>query len=140
MKKIVLPAKIGTLYQVLEFVVAEAKGTFAEENSIMLELAVEEVFVNIASYAYEESTGSESIDSVEIECGLEGDLFIIRFIDEGIPFDMTKIQSPDITETAKEREIGGLGIHLVKEVMDYIHYEYKDKKNILTMGMTATKQ
>ena len=58
--------------------------------------------------------------------------FII--IDSGIPFDPTKKEEVDITMSAEERPIGGLGIHLVREIMDTVNYEYKDNKNILTLS------
>ena len=94
------------------------------------QLAVEEIFVNIAHYAYKDKTGE-----VNVLCELdkEKNLFTIIFEDTGIPFDPLKRDDPDVTATAEERNIGGLGIFLTKKLMDEVHYENKDGKNILTL-------
>ena len=94
------------------------------------QLAVEEIFVNIAHYAYKDKTGD-----VNVLCELdkEKNLFTIIFEDTGIPFDPLKRDDPDVTATAEERDIGGLGIFLTKKLMDEVHYENKDGKNILML-------
>ncbi|MBQ6554597.1 MAG: ATP-binding protein [Firmicutes bacterium] len=94
------------------------------------QLAVEEIFVNIAHYAYKDKTGD-----VNVLCELdkEKNLFTIIFEDTGIPFDPLKRDDPDVTATAEERDIGGLGIFLTKKLMDEVSYENKDGKNILTL-------
>ena len=94
------------------------------------QLAVEEIFVNIAHYAYKDKAGE-----VNVLCELdkEKNLFTIIFEDTGIPFDPLKRDDPDVTATAEERNIGGLGIFLTKKLMDEVHYENKDGKNILTL-------
>ena len=94
------------------------------------QLAVEEIFVNIAHYAYKDKTGE-----VNVLCELdkEKNLFTIIFEDNGIPFDPLKREDPDVTATAEERNIGGLGIFLTKKLMDEVSYENKDGKNILTL-------
>ena len=94
------------------------------------QLAVEEKFVNIAHYAYKDKTGE-----VNVLCELdkEKNLFTIIFEDTGIPFDPLKREDPDVTATAEERNIGGLGIFLTKKLMDEVSYENKDGKNILTL-------
>ena len=94
------------------------------------QLAVEEIFVNIAHYAYKDKTGE-----VNVLCELdkEKNLFTIIFEDTGIPFDPLKREDPDVTATAEERNIGGLGIFLTKKLMDEVSYENKDGKNILTL-------
>lgn len=94
------------------------------------QLAVEEIFVNISHYAYKDKTGE-----VNVLCELdkEKNLFTIIFEDTGIPFDPLKRDDPDVTATAEERNIGGLGIFLTKKLMDEVHYENKDGKNILTL-------
>ena len=94
------------------------------------QLAVEEIFVNISHYAYKDKTGE-----VNVLCELdkEKNLFTIIFEDTGIPFNPLKRDDPDVTATAEERNIGGLSIFLTKKLMDEVHYENKDGKNILTL-------
>lgn len=100
-----------------------------------LDLAVEELYVNIAHYAYAPKTGP-----VEISCGLEESgekkILQITFKDQGKPFDPLAKKDPDITLSAEERDIGGLGIFLTKKFMDSVEYEYKDESNILTIRKT----
>jgi sigma-B regulation protein RsbU (phosphoserine phosphatase) len=93
-------------------------------------VAIEEVFVNVARYAYNGGDG-------EVEFGIGFDrasrTVTFRMTDEGIPFDPLKRADPDITRSAEEREIGGLGIFIVKKTMDTITYAYENGENILTM-------
>lgn len=95
---------------------------------MQIDLAVEEIFVNIANYAYEDKIGK-----VWVECTLENDILTIIFEDEGKPFDPLKKDDPDVTASAEEREIGGLGIFLTKKLMDDVNYEYKNGRNVLTL-------
>ena len=95
---------------------------------MQIDIAIEELFVNIAMYAYPEGPGK-----AWLEAGSEGNTFIMRFTDEGIPFDPLKKNDPDITLSAEERGIGGLGIYMVKKTMDEVAYEYRDGRNILTI-------
>ena len=97
---------------------------------MQIDLAVEEIFVNIAHYAYEPATGK-----AKIACDIfEDPRYVqIRFTDSGIPYDPLQHEDPDVTLSAEERQIGGLGIYLVKQAMDDVQYEYKDGKNILTL-------
>ena len=71
---------------------------------------------------------------LKIGIDTSGDSIVIRLIDSGIPFDPTAKKDPDITESAEERKIGGLGIYMVKKSMDSMIYEYKDNQNILTIS------
>ena len=93
-------------------------------------VAIEEVFVNIAHYAYKDGDGD-----VEFGIGFDKEKRIVTFrmIDEGVPFDPLNKQDPDITLPAEEREIGGLGIFITKKTMDSVEYVYENGKNILTM-------
>ncbi|MDR2157551.1 MAG: SpoIIE family protein phosphatase [Clostridiales Family XIII bacterium] len=93
-----------------------------------IEVAAEEVFVNIASYAYTPERGR-----VKIRCFL-GDVLVLIFEDEGKPFDPLSLPDPDINLFAEERTIGGLGIFMTKKIMDKVSYRYEDGKNILTLG------
>ncbi len=97
---------------------------------LQLRLAVEEVFVNIASYAYEQGEGE-----AEIRCEiLEDPLRVwIQFLDSGRPFDPLAREDADTSEEALMAREGGLGILLVKTTMDDVQYSYEDGKNILTI-------
>ena len=95
---------------------------------VTLAVALEELFVNVAHYAYPDSKGT-----VKIGIDTSGDSIIIQLTDSGIPFDPTSLPEPDITLSAEERKIGGLGIYMVKKSMDSMVYEYKDNQNILTV-------
>ena len=93
-------------------------------------VAIEELFVNIARYAYNPETGPAT---VRVEVAENPMAVVITFIDKGIPYDPLKQEDPNTHLPAEEREIGGLGIFMVKKTMDDITYEYKDGQNILTI-------
>ncbi len=93
-----------------------------------IDIAVEELFVNIAHYAYNPETGPAT---VRVEVEKEPPAVTITFIDNGVPYDPLAREDPDITLSAEERQIGGLGIFMVKKSMDNIEYEYKNGQNIL---------
>ena len=97
---------------------------------MQIALAVEEIFINIASYAYAPDKGNAT---VRVDVNREPVSVEITFIDQGIPYDPLARDNPDITLDASERGIGGLGIFLTKKSMDDVTYEYKDGKNILTL-------
>ena len=88
-----------------------------------IDLAVEEIFVNIAHYS--------GADEAIINCSFENDKLEITFSDSGVPFNPLAKPDPDLTLNAEEREIGGLGIFLTKKFMDTVSYEYKDGMNCL---------
>ena len=130
MKQIVVDAKRDKLDEVLAFLT----GILEEHDcppkiQMQLEIAVEELFVNIASYAYGDGTG-DAVINVSFP---EERLVRIVFIDEGFPYDPLAKEDPDITLSAQERQIGGLGIYMVKKSMDNVQYAYLDGKNILTL-------
>ena len=125
------PAKVEALSDVLGFV----EGTLeAYECPMKLQMAIavaiEEVFVNVAHYAYGEGEG-------EMALGIAYDgasrTITFRMSDKGVPFDPLKKPDPDVTLSAEEREIGGLGIFIAKKTMDEIAYAYENGENILTM-------
>lgn len=99
-----------------------------------VDMAVEEIFVNIASYAYQPGTGE-----AEISCTAAGEppSVTVRFADSGRPYDPLRRADPDITLSAEERAVGGLGILMVKKLMDETAYEYVDGKNVLTIKKHA---
>ena len=94
-----------------------------------IRIAVEEIFVNIASYAYPEDGGE-----VVVSVSAAEDRLVIEFADSGTPYDPLAKADPDTTLTADERDIGGLGVFMVKKMMDSVEYRYEDNKNILTIG------
>jgi uncharacterized protein (TIGR02172 family) len=97
---------------------------------MQIQLAVEEIFVNIASYAYQPETGKATV-RVEVSGDPVG--VTITFVDHGVPYDPLAKEDPNITLSAGEREVGGLGIFLTKKLMDDVAYAYKDGRNILTL-------
>ncbi len=131
MKKIVLDALVQNLNLLNDFVHAEL-----EDNSVSLkiqnqiDLAVEEIFVNIASYAYGSQLGK--VD-VSIQTDKNPLRVTIIFTDSGVSFNPLAKEDPDVTLGANERSIGGLGIFLTKKYMDSVDYCRKEDKNIFTM-------
>ena len=101
------------------------------KTMLQVDLVVEEIFVNIASYAYPDKTGD-----AEIRISAEDGVATIAFLDAGVPYDPLKKADPDITLSAEDRPIGGLGIYLVKKNMDTVAYRYENGRNVLTMTKT----
>ncbi len=93
-----------------------------------IDIAIDELFGNIVRYAYHPEVGSAT---VQVEVMKEPLAVVITFIDQGKPYDPLAKEDPDVTLSAEEREIGGLGIYIVKKSMSEITYEYKDGRNIL---------
>ena len=121
----------GNLPTVLSFIEEhlEENGC-SPKDRMQIAIAAEEIFVNIANYAYAPKSGKAT---VRVEFSKDPITVTITFMDNGKPFDPTKKSDPDITLSADERDIGGLGIFMTKKIMDNVVYEYKDGKNILTM-------
>lgn len=126
-----LEALTDNLPQVMAFIDSrlEAAGC-SVKTQMRIDLAAEEIFVNIAHYAYMPETGS-----VEIRMEVGGDPveMALTFIDSGVPYNPLERDDPDITLTAQDRKIGGLGIFLTKKNMDEVTYRNVDGQNILTM-------
>ena len=99
-------------------------------TQMQIDVAVEELFVNVAHYAYAPNTGSIT---VRFEAKDDPKRVAITFIDGGVPYDPLAKPDPDVTLSAEERPIGGLGIYMVKKSMDNVYYEYKDGKNVMTI-------
>ena len=100
-----------------------------------IRLAIEEAVVNVINYAYH--VGTEG--SIEVGVMFDGKSLKATIIDSGVPFDPTAKEKADTTLAAEERQIGGLGILLVRELMDSINYEYTDGRNILTLVKTINR-
>ena len=125
------PAKTESWSDVLAFVEEElGKYQCSIKKQTAICVAIEEVFVNIARYAYGDGGG-------EVAFGIGFDehsrVATFRFADKGVPFDPLKKSDPDITLSAENREIGGLGIFIAKKTMDEVFYSYENGENILTM-------
>jgi anti-sigma regulatory factor (Ser/Thr protein kinase) len=95
---------------------------------MQIDIAIDELFGNIAHYAYNPAKGPAT---VRVEVGENPLAVILTLIDQGKPFDPLSKSDPDITKNADERDIGGLGIYMVKKTMDEITYEYLNGQNIL---------
>ena len=138
MNELNIAAKVDNLQDVLDFIDAELEANDCSMKAQMqLDIAVEEMYVNIAHYAYtdtdvpeEERTATVSIDFVDRDAGKS---VRISLADRGMPYDPLAKEDPDVTLSAEERQIGGLGIYMVKKSMDEVSYEYKDGRNIFTM-------
>lgn len=129
MKELTLSATVENIETVTEFVNAQLELLDCPIKAQMqIDIAIDELFGNIAHYAYNTEVGSATVRVEVSEAPLA---VIITFIDNGVPYDPLGKDDPDITLSAEEREIGGLGIYMVKQSMDEITYEYKDGQNIL---------
>lgn len=131
MKKITLPAQIENVETVLRFVSEELEESGCPMKTILqISVAVEEIFANIAHYAYAPGEGEATV-----ACAVENDprCVIIRFTDRGVPFNPLIVEEPDVSLSAEERAIGGLGIYMVKKTMDTVEYAFSDGQNNLTI-------
>ncbi|MGN0691159.1 MAG: ATP-binding protein [Oscillospiraceae bacterium] len=127
----VFAANDEALNDVLAFAEEELEKAECPMKAVMpITVALEEVFVNVAHYAYPDSSGDVSLS---IDFDSESRQMTFQMTDSGIPFDPLAKPDPDITLSAEERQIGGLGIFMMKMTMDEVSYVYKDGKNILTM-------
>ena len=129
MREITLEASIENIEAATEVVNSLLEEDGCPGKAMMqIDVAVDELFGNIAHYAYGTGTGPVT---VRVETLAEPPGARITFIDQGVPYDPLAKEDPDVTLSAKERKIGGLGIFLVKKSMDDVAYEYKDGQNIL---------
>ncbi len=131
MHKITVPAKIENLQKVFNFVNKQLNSVaYNMKSRLQLELSIEEAYVNISKYAYESDEGKVEILSRVDEDPLQ---ITVKFMDSGIPYNPLKNEDPDIYTNTEEKELGGLGIFLIKKNVDNIGYEYLNGKNILTI-------
>ena len=135
-RRIVLPNDVQEVPQLAAFVdeVCEQLG-FDMSATMQMNLALEEAVVNVMNYAYPAGTKGE----VCIEAEAEADTPMFTIIDSGIAFDPTEKDEVDTTLSAEERQIGGLGIYLVRQLMDDVEYERRDGRNILKLTKKLTK-
>ena len=129
MKEMTIDAAVENIPAVTAFVEEQLEQYNCPMKAQMqIDIAIDELFSNIAQYAYTPNTGKAT---VRVEVTENPMAVVITFIDNGVPYDPLAKADPDITKSADEREIGGLGIFMVKKSMDEITYEYKDGQNIL---------
>lgn len=131
MDSLTVAAKTEALDRVNDFVEEKlASYECPMRTMLQIRLAIEEIFVNIASYAYAPAEGE-----AEVRCEVKADPLrvVIQFLDGGKPFDPLAKEDADTSEEALMSREGGLGILLVKTTMDDVRYSYEDGKNILTI-------
>ena len=129
MKELTIAATVENIETVTDFVNEQLEAIDCPMKAQMqIDIAIDELFSNIAQYAYGTETGQAT---VRVEALEDPESVMITFMDNGVPYDPLAKADPDTTLSADEREIGGLGIFMVKKSMDDISYEYKDGQNIL---------
>ena len=129
MAKKVVRARLENLSEAINFIKEEAESIGFDDKKIsQIRLASEEVLVNIINYAYPDKDGN-----IEITCTSKDNTALeVKIADWGIPFDPLAQPEPDINASMKERKIGGLGIYLVRNVMDEVDYKRDQDRNILS--------
>ncbi len=135
MKKLVIPAEPKYLDQILNFLDEQLEQVNCKPSiRTTIFIAVEEIFVNIYSYAYPPKEGD-----VQVYTEISGNPAVIQIdlVDQGPPYDPLQRADPDITLSAEERPIGGLGIFMVKKSMDQVRYRYENESNILSLYKTV---
>ena len=131
MKELTITATVENIGTVTDFVNEQLEALDCPMKAQMqIDIAIDELFGNIAHYAYHPDVGNAT---VRVEVTEEPLAVIVTFIDKGMPYDPLRAAEPDITLSAEERNLGGLGIYMVKKSMDEITYEYKDGQNILSI-------
>ena len=129
MAKLVLPAVLKNLNPLMAFITDAAKNMGFDDKKIFhIKLASEEILVNIINYAYSKGPGD-----IEISFKSRGeDALVVEIADRGIAFDPLSLPEPDIHAPMEKRTIGGLGVFLVRKLMDEVAYRREEGRNILT--------
>ena len=131
MKELTVEARVENIEAVVDFVNEQLEALDCPLKAQMqIDIAIDELFSNIAHYSYNPEVGQATVRVEVVEDPLA---VTITFIDNGVPYDPLAKEDPDLTLSAEERQIGGLGIYMVKKSMDEITYEYKDGQNILSI-------
>ena len=129
MKELTIDATVENIERVTSFVDEQLEALGCPLKAQMqIDIAIDELFGNIAHYAYNPEVGPAT---VRVDVLQEPLSVVVAFIDNGVAYDPLAKEDPDVALSAEEREIGGLGIYMVKKSMDEISYEYKDGQNIL---------
>ena len=131
MKELTIAATVENIEAVTDFVNEQLEAIDCSmKTQMQIDIAIDELFSNIAHYAYNPEVGDAT---VRVEVTEDPLAVVITFIDKGVPYDPLAKADPDTTLSAEERKIGGLGIYMVKKSMDDVTYEYKDGQNILAI-------
>lgn len=129
MKELTINATVENIETVTAFVDEQLEELGCPMKAQMqIDIAIDELFSNIAHYAYNPEVGPAT---VRVEVTRDPLAVVVTFIDKGKQYDPLAKEDPDVTLSAEERDIGGLGIYIVKKSMDDISYEYRDGQNIL---------
>ena len=135
-KMIKKPAIIENLQHFLQHALQFAEESGVDKADMLrIELAIEEAIVNIVNYSFPEKRGD-----IELNCECRNNTITFRIIDNGTEFNPLNQEDPDLTLPIEEREVGGLGIFLIKNTMDDVSYQRKDNKNILTLRKKLPEQ
>ena len=132
MDELIIEAQLENIGTVLDFV-NEKINDYSTKTQNHIRIAVDEIFSNIARYAYHPEVGGAV---VRIAVGAD---IIIEFEDSGIPYDPLTQPEPDISLPADERKVGGLGLFMVKNLMDSLEYRHEGNKNILTIKKSTVQ-
>ena len=131
MPSVTFPARFEILDDLREFVaeIASENG-FTDKEVFSLQLAADEAASNIIEHAYADVSDAE----FDVTCDMQGDALVIVMRDTGEPFDISKVKQPDLKADLSDRQIGGLGVYLMRKLMDEVHYEANSRTgNVLTM-------
>ena len=129
MKRMNVEAIVQNIDPVTEFIGEELKAHGCGDRALLqIAVAIDEIFGNIAHYAYAGENGG-----VSVQVDVKNDVAEITFIDEGVSFNPLLSKEPDVSLSAEDRDVGGLGIFLVKKTMDSLEYERREGKNILKL-------
>ena len=131
--ELTIDADDKNLEKVLDFIHQLLPSDCETDLMYKIDLAAEEIFVNIAHYAYKNKLPDGKTGQAWITCTFENELLTIIFRDKGVPFNPLDRDDPDITLSAEDRKIGGLGIFLTKKYMDSVEYKYQNDENVLTL-------
>lgn len=136
MKELKVKAIDENLTEVLDMVENFLEGQCSQEVKNEILISIDELFINIAHYAYGEEVGDATI---RLELLSQPKRLKITMIDQGIPFNPLEKEAPDIDLTLEERKIGGLGIFMVKDYMDHLEYFYQNNSNTLILEKNLSK-
>lgn len=128
--EITVPSELASVGMALDFIAERGKVLGLTERQIFeVQLAVDEAVTNVITYAYEGLRGE-----LKIRCWCQSTALAVEILDKGKPFDPTRLSAPDLSSSLKRRPIGGLGVHLIRKVMDEVVYRYDPSVgNILRM-------
>ena len=131
MEEIKVKADIANMPTVTAFVNERLEAVPVERKLVLkIGMVIDEILNNISNYGYE---GEKGDVTVGVEISPDKSMVTLKFMDNGVPYDPLAKEDPDVTLTAEQRKIGGLGIFMVKKSMDAVEYEYIDGTNNLTM-------